>query len=177
MAKGLKSISANNKLSYYTNEKNIPNQELVKETIQYFETGAGARAFKPLVFLNLFEKQYEFLKANFQDTEKVIKTLKGLPLNKIETHILFGLLLKWFGGYPVNNLNEDYDTTLKAIQKEFLNYEGETPEKDFCKVDNAEQRKFMKLGIAFTTAINNNIDVSQVLDVMPETQEKEYVSS
>ncbi len=30
MAKGLKSISANNKLSYYTNEKNIPNQELVK---------------------------------------------------------------------------------------------------------------------------------------------------
>ena len=134
MKRNLKAVSANYNLEYYTNKTNIANQDFVKETIEYFETGEGMRVFKPLEFLNLLEKQYQFILDNFRDSDKVIKTFKTLPLNDIEKHILFGFLLKWFGGYPVNNLNEDFDSTLKTIQKEFLNFEVRHPKKVFAKL-------------------------------------------
>lgn len=177
MAKGLKKHSTNYELAYFTNKKNIQNQNLVSVTIEYFETGEGKRAFKTLEFLNLLERQYHFVVENINDPETVISHLKALSLSELEKHILFGLIIKWFGGYPVNNLNEDFDKTLKAIQKEFLNYKGETPEKDFCKADFEERKKFMKLGIAFTTAINNNMDAGQLYDAMDETSPKEKTYS
>lgn len=89
MVKGLKKISTTYGLDYFTNEKNIPNQELVHKTIEYFETGEGKRAFKPLEFLNLLEKQYHFVNDNIKKNEIVISHLKALPLNEIEQHYSF----------------------------------------------------------------------------------------
>ena len=177
MNKRLKDISENYQLEYYTNEKNIPNQDLVKETIGYFEKGGGARAFKPLEFLNLLEKQYWFVLTNYNNEDLVIAELKNLPLRQLEKHILFGLILKWFGGYPVNNLNEDFNKTLKIIQTEFLNLKGETPEKEFCKADNERRKEFIKYGIAFTAAINNNVSVEDILNAMPDHKPKIKVYS
>lgn len=168
----IKELSANYEMEYYTDKKNIPNQNLVKETIEYFQKGEGSRAFKPLEFLNLLENQWQFIISNWTNSDNVIDHLKNLPLNEVEKHILFGLTLKWMGGYPIIEGNESdprVGDTKKAIEKEFLNYVGETPEKEFCKADNEDRRYFDKLGIAFTTAINNNIDVKEILDAMPRT--------
>ena len=169
-------ISASNDLGYYTDKKNIPNQELVNETLEYFQTGAGARVFEALVFLNLLEKQYHFVLNNFKESSKVIQSLKSLPLTELEKHILYGFILKWFGGYPVYNLDEDCDRTLKEIQTEFLRYEGETPEKAFCKVDFEQRKSFMRMGIALTTSINHGVNLTDILAAMemPEPKTKRY---
>lgn len=171
----LKKISTNYGLEYFTDEKNIPNQELVKETIEYFQTGQGSRAFKALEFLNLLQKQYQYITQNYKDSEVVISHLKALPLSNLEKHILFGLLIKWFGGYPFNE-GTDFDIswreTKKAIETEFLNYEGETPEKEFCKADNESRKFMMKLGKVFTASLNTGIDVNNFLNSMPGTKQE-----
>lgn len=174
----LNSILAKNDLTFYTNKENIPNQGLVKQTIDYFMEGEGRRAFKALTFLNLLWPQYEFLIKNVADSEKVISHLLSLPLSELEKHVLFGLLLKWFGGYPINNLNPEYQRILKHIEKLFLAHPGQTPEKEFCKRDDATRKKFAKLGIAYTTAFNHNLDAKQVYDALEEDepQEKTYSS-
>lgn len=174
MAKKYKSISANNDLAYYTSKKNIPNQDLVKETVEYFTTGEGARAFKPLEFLNLLEYQYQFIVSNIADTDRLISNLETLPLNNLERHILYGLLIKWFGGYPISEASGFGNSELhyqfnKKLLELFLSYEGETPEKEFCKADNELRKEFRKLGKVFTTAINNNnIDAVQLYNSMSE---------
>jgi hypothetical protein len=80
-------------MEYYTNKKNIPNQNLVNDTIEYFQSGPGSRAFQPLGFLNFFGNQYYFLNTNITESEKVITTLKALPLNEIENHLYWGFYL------------------------------------------------------------------------------------
>ncbi|MGY4539426.1 hypothetical protein ACVW0P_003860, partial [Mucilaginibacter sp. UYNi724] len=172
----LGNVSSNYTLDHYTDKKNIPNQELVSDTINYFKIGKGAELFQPVDFLNLLDKQNEFVKLNFQKGDLVVQHLKNLPLPVREKHTLYGFILKWFGGYPVNNLNEDFDKTLKLVQKEFLSFDGDTPEKQFCKADQTMRNKFEKYGIAFTTAINHNIDVNEILAAMEinETKETAY---
>ena len=41
-----------------------------------------------------------------------------------------GFILKWHGGYPVDNLDEDADRTLKEICREFLAYPETTISRD-----------------------------------------------
>lgn len=161
------SFSSNNKLSYYTDKANIPNQDLVGETIEYFKNGKGARAFRPLELLNLLDKQFNFVKDNFRESEKVISHLKSLPLTDLEKHILLGLIIKWFGGYPFNegtDFDEIWLATKKVIQKEFLSYPDQTPEKDFCKADYDKRNYLMKLGMAFTTSMNTGIPATEILN-------------
>lgn len=171
----LKDISSAYTLDHYTDKKVIPNQELVNDTINYFKNGKGTGSFEPVDFLNLLDKQNEFLKLNFQNGDLVIQHLKDLMLPIRQKHTLYGFILKWFGGYPVNNLNEDFDKTLKLVQKEFLSFEGDTPEKQFCRADQVKRNKFEKYGIAFTTAFNHNIDVGEILAAMEDDEPKEMV--
>lgn len=163
-------VSAHNDLAFYKSPESIPNQDLVTETLTYFEKGAGARVFKPLPFLNLLWKQYNFVNENIEQADKVFETLNQLALTEIEKHILFGFILKWFGGYPVNNLNEDYHATLKLIEKGFLAFPGETPEKEFCKVNREKRRQFTKLEIALNTAIKHNLDARQVYEALEKAE-------
>lgn len=153
-------------LSYFLDKNNIPNQELVGETLTYFRTGAGKRAFEPLPFLNLLNKQYHFVHRHLGEGSKVVRALKALPFTELEKHILLGLLIKWFGGYPVHALDEAELETLKGLQQEFLSFEGETPEKEFCKADRAQRTHFMKLGLAFTAGLNHHLDVAAILKAM-----------
>ncbi|MBP6023929.1 hypothetical protein [Ferruginibacter sp.] len=176
----LKNISANNDLSYYKDEKNIPNQELVKETIEYFEKGEGARAFNTLDFLNLLEKQYHFVINNWSNKSIVIDGLTKLPLTGLEKHILFGLLLKWFGGYPITekmDIDKNINATKKAIEIEFLSYKEDTPEKKFCKADNELRKKMMKLSITGTTSINTGVSwetLYNAIEANEPTKETNY---
>lgn len=169
----LSTISYDNELSFYTDKKNIPNQELVQETIEWFEKGAGGRVFAPLVFLNLLWKQYRFITENIENTSGLISHLQSLPLNDLQKHILFGLILKWFGGYPLEaplgiGNSELYYEFRKRLLSLFLTYSEETPEKEFCKADIKLHKKFEKLKIAFNTSLQNNISVSEVLNVLNE---------
>jgi hypothetical protein len=169
----LAQISANNALSFYTDKRNIPNQHLVNETIEYFGTGAGSRVFKPLTFLNLLWQQYNYIIENIEEPDRVFLTLNNLPLDTLQKHILFGFVIKWFGGYPleaplgIGNSQSHYDLR-KRVLEVFLSYQGDTPEKDFCKADQQSRRKIMKLGIALTTAINQNLDATEVFNALED---------
>jgi hypothetical protein len=112
---------------------------------------------------------------NFQQSSVVIEHLIDLPLAIRKKHTLYGFILKWHGGYPVNNLNDDFDRTLKLVQKEFLSFPDNTPEKEFCKADQAMRNRFEKMGIAFTTAINHNIDVKEILAAMGDEEARETI--
>ena len=164
MRNKLKKFSTKYDLEYFTDEKNFPNQELQDQLIKYFDSGPGARVFKPIDILNLLEMQSHFVFENCNDKELVIATLSNIPLSDLERHVFYGMIIKRFGGYPVNNLNEDLNLTLKKIQAIFLDYPGETPEKEFCKVNALTQQKFMKYGIAFTASINSGIPVGVILE-------------
>lgn len=176
MTKELKPFMYSHDLEWYFDEKNVKNQELLTETFNYFNEGEGKPNFKPLVFLNLFWKQFDITVKKIESPKELIEDLNRIPLSEKKKHILFGFILKWCGGYPVNNINEQYDITLKEIQKEFLNYQGVTPEKEFCKVNSKQTNELMKLGIAYTTAINNNLNVVDILAAMNgKEQEKKIV--
>lgn len=154
-------------LNWYFNEKNIPAQvKLVLPTYEYFNEGPGKVHFEAIDFFNLLNNQYEELVKNISKPFDVLSNLKSIPLTDRERHTLYGFIIMWFGGYPVNNLNEQYNIVLKLIEREFLGYGAETPEKEFCKADIEQRKKFMKWGIALTTGINHNIDAGQILEAM-----------
>lgn len=160
---------ASNELDFYTDDKNIPNQDLVIETIEYFRNGQGSRLFEPLEALNLIWQQYEYVLENWSEPDTVLNHLRSIPISETEKHVLLGFILKWFGGYPImerNETNPIIGTTKKAIEKEFLSYAGNTPEKEYCKADSTNRHNFMKLGIALTTTMNHKIPLTEVLDGM-----------
>ncbi|WP_175635985.1 hypothetical protein [Pedobacter ghigonis] len=126
-------ISLENDFDFYYNAVNIPNQDLVFATVEYFETGPGKNSFEPLEFLNILYKQFGFVKDNIQKPHSTITYLKELPLDNREKHTVFGFILKWFGGYPIENMDPQFNTTLRLIEKEFLSFQDETPEKKFCQ--------------------------------------------
>ena len=129
-------------LNWYFNEKNIPAQKnLVLPTFEYFEEGAGKDSFQTLDFFNLFYKQYNGVKESIYEPFTVLDNLNAIPLAEKERHVLLGFILKWFGGYPVNNMDQQYNTVLKLIEKQFLKYPGDTPEKEFCRFDVDTRKK------------------------------------
>ena len=109
-----------NDLNYYFNADNIPNQDLVFQTYNFFKKGGGKTIFEPLDFLNLLNWHYRFLTNNVAIPFSVLDQFTHLPLSKKEQHILIGFTLKWFGGYPVHNLNSQFNTTLKLLEEEYL---------------------------------------------------------
>lgn len=132
--KVLKNISADNTLAYYLDSNNIRNQVLVQDTISHIQT-YRSNLFTPLEFLNLLRQQYLFVinrpdtsefGGQATDSDKTLKELKSLPLTKLQQHILFYFIIKWFGGvggwsHPkINGL----------IENEFKSYKSNTPEKD-----------------------------------------------
>jgi hypothetical protein len=133
----IKDISANNDLGFYQDKTNVGRQELVTSTVDYIKTIAKD-LFEPLEFLNLLWKQKQFVNENHKNPRFVIDTLKSLPLADAQRHVLYCFLLKWYGGYPVEAFlyNMDNDDLIpnvyKSIEKEFLRYEGDTPEKEYC---------------------------------------------
>jgi hypothetical protein len=162
-------ISCDYSLDYFTNESNIPNQDLVNETIAYFENGPGSRTFKPLEFLNLFEKQYRFVIKNWGDDNIVIAQLKSLPLTELEKHILYGIILKWFGGYPIySRMETDVNVfnSKKAIEREFLNYHEATPEKEFCKADRVRRTVSEMMTEALNDLLKYGTPVEKTLEVL-----------
>ncbi|UPK71393.1 hypothetical protein [Chitinophaga filiformis] len=174
-SKIVKDLSFNYPVTWFTDPSNIPNQELVQKTIQWFETGPGQRAYAPLEFLNLLYKQFRFVIENIYDAEVVSNHFRTLPLSPLQKHILTGFVLKWTGGYPVRSAEREQEPTLKGIEEIFLTGEPDSPEREFCKADMNVRKQFIKLGLAFTGAINNGIDVNEFLKEMDgNDREKQF---
>ena len=106
-------------LNYYFNASNIPNQDLVHDTYDYFYEGEGRTFFKPLDFLNLLNDVYQCVVSNVDKPFDILKYIKDKKLNFDRNHLILAFILKWFGGYPVQNLNSQYRTSLKLIEKEY----------------------------------------------------------
>lgn len=107
-------------LNYYHNYDNIPNQDLVFQTIDYFERGDGKDFCTPLNFLNLLYWHYKFIHENLETPYNVIKQIDSLVATDAGKHILIAFLIKWYGGYPVQNFNPKYNTILKLLEKKYL---------------------------------------------------------
>jgi hypothetical protein len=108
-----------NDWNYYFNADNIPNQEAVFATKDFLET-ERKDVFEPLFFFNLLFKQKDNLKDSLDTPIDFITHLKALPYTEEQKYLLLGMLLYWFGGYPVNNGNPKYNTILKLAEREFL---------------------------------------------------------
>lgn len=129
----IQSLSAKNGLDFYFNVDNIPNSELVFQTFDFFESGPRKGTFTPLGFLNLLREQECFVRRNLSGkVNSTLDVLKSLPLDDEQKHILFGFMLKWKGGYPIQVFDADEKIFYQLLENEFLSYPEQTPEKEFC---------------------------------------------
>lgn len=180
MKNELEHISAKNDLDFYYDVNNIPNQDLVFETLEYFETGERKGFFEPLEFINLLWEQRNFVIANIQKSHTTITTLKALPLTTEQKHVLLGFILKWYGGYPVENMDKQCETTLRLIEKEFLSYNQQTHEKLFCQKDwvgYSRQRQIEKRMNEVINSKGQNAEydfsiVKEFLKTLPDVKEQ-----
>jgi hypothetical protein len=152
----LEAFSFNYDLDYFYNASNISSQEFVFATIEHFERKERLELFSPIQFLNLLWKQHHFVNENVSKAHSVLQKIKAIPLKPLESHILFGFLLKWFGGYPVSNLNENYNSTLRLIEIEFLGFQGDSFEKEFCERSYAKYSRNLALDEWATKRVRKN---------------------
>jgi len=165
-------LSDNHELSWYLDPKNIPNQTLPNDTISFLENGPRAGFMPPLIFLNLLQKQFDYVKTHMDQGPSIVQYFNELPIQKDVLHLLLSHLLKWFGGYPVNFARREHQPTMKAIERFFLSYPGDTPEKVFAKKDMDHAHYMEKLGIALTTGYRYGVDASEILAAMPGEKKK-----
>lgn len=170
---GLTEYSYTKDLNWYFNAGNIPNQDLVFATYDYFNEGERQGVFLPLDFLNLLQKQYDYLKECLNRPIDYLGHLKTIPLSDIQKHILLGFLLKWFGGYPVSeasgyNDSKQYETILRLIEREFLKFENDTPEKRVCQKDWIEYKRVREI----EKMMNELLDSGQRPALSNENSEK-----
>lgn len=152
-ASDFEGISATNDFDFYFDGKNISTPiYLVWDNLKYFEIGKRKAYVEPLAFLNLLWPQVDKINKTTSESYKILDGLNALPLRDEELrHVLFGFILKWFGGYPVKEKTiSSYDGTvcrdklypvLELIQGEFLGYESTTPEKDYCLKEEEKQKR------------------------------------
>lgn len=107
-------------LNYYHNYDNIQHQELVFQTVEYFEEKDGKEICSPLNFLNLLYWHYKFIGENLDKPYDVIKRIDELVATDVGKHILIAFLIKWYGGYPVKKDNPRYNTVLRLLEKKYL---------------------------------------------------------
>lgn len=138
----LKEISSNHDLDFYYSKqfcKSKFHEIFLEEIDDYFTKGEGKITFNLLTFLNLFDKQL----ATFTEYNRIgkpyaaVEHLKNLyQLNSRERHTLYGMILKFYETYPLYSskyLASSFTIiALSLVQREFLKYPENTPEKIFC---------------------------------------------
>jgi hypothetical protein len=136
---------------YYADKSNFPNQTLVRMTIKHIEK-ERKDMFTPLEFLNLLDEQREFMSnayGHFDGStcdiipenkkhipDMIINHLQTLPLTEEKKHVLYGFIYLWYGCTPDGYLDKIQRITIKKIERLFLEYQEDTPEKRYCTRDN-----------------------------------------
>ena len=64
--------------------------------------------------------------------------------------------MKWFGGYPVNNLNTQYNTTLRFIEDEYIDVKNLATNQEHIKSEN-EQINELKKNVGFISKLDKVI--------------------
>jgi hypothetical protein len=109
-------------LNYYFNSTNIPNQSLVFETYDFFDSNTGKDFFTPLDFLNLLLWHYDFIRNNVTTPIDVLNHLRSLDIEPSKKQLLIGFILKWYGGYPISGRDSQFNTTLKLIERYYIQF-------------------------------------------------------
>jgi len=117
-------------LEWYFNAENVPNQKMLHTTFDYFYNGqqnphqAIGMAYYFWTLFTQFQKH----------TLNWVQLTKCFDFSKEELHTLYGIILYWHGGYPTENrFTGQYLSALLILEREFLKFDGDTPEKEFCK--------------------------------------------
>ncbi len=133
MSNYLTDISDNNNLDFYIDQaKQNYWEDFVYSVRDNFTNGDRAGFWTAVQALNLWNKQVNAFWDKKIEPEQKINTLKELPLDEEQKHVLFGMILDFAGGYPVQEINKPIPIALKMLEKEFLAYPGQTPEKWYC---------------------------------------------
>jgi len=173
----IRNFSYDRELSFYLNEKDIPNQDLVNEIVT-FHSNREPHIFGAKDILNLVTKQEEFVWQNVDFPEEVFDRFDNFSFTPEERHAFLGTFIKWCGGYPVNFPRDAQQKIMLGIQSRFLAFPGNTPEKIFAKRNEGSASRLMKLGIAFTNGIRHGVPVEDILNEMePEHNTEELFSS
>ena len=88
---------------YYGCEGEVKRIELIFDTIAYFETGERKGFIEPLAALNLIYYHNSFIVKNNKKPYSNIEVLQNLPFNSEIKHVLFGMIIFWFGGSTYNS--------------------------------------------------------------------------
>ena len=130
----LSDFSTNQGLDFFLQSSlNSKVESFVFDTIEYFEEHRKGTRFNELNFLQLLHKQIENIENNLSKPYSNVQKILGLPLNEQEKHILFGFILKKYGGYPITvDPYQKISNVLKLIEIEFLKFDEDTPEKKYC---------------------------------------------
>lgn len=132
---------ADNDLDFYANFFNGAcncYDSFYKPVQDYFKKGAGKDIFKPLDFWNLFWNPFNFIDEGFKKGTPnrcytIIEELQTLPLNDREKHIIFGMILKFYDlPRPQPHSDTPATITICLLERAFLSYKLDTPEKKFC---------------------------------------------
>lgn len=167
-----KELKYNRELSWYYDENNIPNQRLVTTTVNFL-VDHKSEIVAPLDFLNLLIKQVDLLRQFLNKPEEYLTHLKQLPISPELLYTLLGMLLKWHGGYPVNNLNEDYNAILLLVEDEFIRMhpERDTTDAEFCRAEENLQKKMRGLQNLLTNIGQRIYDGGLAMDNMGQAGE------
>jgi hypothetical protein len=143
--------------NWFFNADNIPNQNAVFATKEFLDKRRSDH-WDPLHFFNLLFRQIDELKDHLTKPIDFVAKLKAIPLSDIQRHTLFGMLLYWHGGYPVNNLDPKYNTILKLIEREFFATfpEDRTPEKEFCATPVEAAKRLKEAGAHIHAALRSS---------------------
>jgi len=148
--------------NWFFNADNIPNQKAVFATKEFLEK-KRADQWEPLQFFNLLFRQIDELKDHLTKPIDFIANIRAIPLNDVQRHTLFGMLIYWHGGYPVENLDPKYDTILKLIEREFfaLFPDERTPEKEFCATSIETSKQLKEAGAQIHAALKSTLKFTE----------------
>jgi len=128
----------NNPTSYYLDPENFPNQELMSECLSFMKNALSYNENDNNNCLNIQWHIYKGIKQNPSNIDELLHEILAWKISPRDLHTIFGLTLKWFGGYPCGKHMGIFESELNKIEREFLLQlpNERTPEKEFCVVDN-----------------------------------------
>jgi hypothetical protein len=152
--------------NWYFNVDNFSNSKLIFETFDFlnkiereFEYSEEDKELYAICFVNKLYKQYlevnNFLEFPFDYIDHVETAI--IKYSEIDKNYFYGFLIKWYGGYPVNNSNKKIETIINLVFRKiepFLSKEKNKGLKDFF-TNTSNINKLQSLEQLLNDTINN----------------------
>ncbi len=172
-------------LEWYFDAENIPNQNMIHDVFDYFESGPRKGFLDPLQAIGMFHILWTYFTQSSKFALNWIHLLKLIDFSEEEKHVLIGIVLFWHGGYPTRNrFTGQHLSALRTIEKEFLKYDGDTPEKEFCKTKLIqkdgrwfEEKKTLDCEVTELIEVQVSPINTEVEPIEPDSKNKEFTTA